>query len=64
MTFFTGNFALSFVFGGLLQFIWGMINALQVIMLSTLFNVDIPLNAYMIMEVILKLCALDFFSTE
>ena len=41
-----------------------MINALQIVVLSALFDLTIPMNAYMTMELMLKMCAMDFFQTE
>ena len=43
---------------------WGMINTLQIIVLTALFNLETPLNANMIMIMILKLCGLEFVSTD
>jgi len=39
------NFVLNFLMSGLLQYLWGMINALQMIVYSVLFNVAYPPNA-------------------
>ena len=41
-----------------------MINALQVVMLTTLFVIHLPKNAQMIMVMILKLVSFDFIHTE
>ena len=37
---------------------------MQMLVLTALFNVDIPENAYMVMEMILKMCSLDFLQTD
>lgn len=58
------NVLISLFFAGALQYLWGMINALQVIVLTKLFSLDnIPPNAYIVMQTILKLCALEFIDT-
>ena len=54
----------SILSAGLLQYLWAMINALQIVVLSALFDLTIPMNAYMTMELMLKMCAMDFFQTE
>lgn len=41
-----------------------MIHTLQIIVLMALFNLQTPFNANMIMITILKLCGLEFISTE
>ena len=62
--FFGANLFVSFFSAGLLQYLWGLINTLQMIMLTVFFKVDIPVNADTVMIMILKLCALDFFNSE
>lgn len=62
--FFGANIALSFVSAGLLQYLWGLVNTMQIIVLTALFKLDMPENAEMVFVMALKLCALDMFSTE
>ena len=57
--FFGANIFASLFTGGLLQFIWGMVNTLQIVVLTALFQVKIPLNADIPMMMILRLCGLD-----
>lgn len=48
--FFSANIVLSFFMAGMLQYLWGMINTLQVIVLTGLFGLtDVPPNAAMVM---------------
>ena len=64
-TIFGSSIILSIFLAILLQYIWGMINTLQIIVLTCLFTrLEIPLNADEIMKMILRLCALDFMSTD
>lgn len=62
-TIMAANGLISIVFAGALQFLWGLINSLQIIVLSVLFNLQIPENAKVIQVEILKACAFDFFQT-
>ena len=62
--FFGANLFVSFFSAGLLQYLWGLINTLQMIMLTVFFKLNIPVNADTVMIMILKLCALDFFNSE
>jgi len=48
----------------MLQYLWGMINALQIIVLTSLFKLKIPESAEIVMIMILKLCQLEVLSTE
>ena len=64
-TIFGSSFLLSIFLAILLQYIWGMINTLQIIVLTCLFTrLEIPMNADEIMKMILRLCALDFMQTD
>lgn len=63
-TFLSTNFFLSIFSAGALQYLWGLINSLQIIVLSVLFNIDIAPNADMIMVAILQTVSLEFISTE
>ena len=41
-----------------------MINSLQIMMLTSLFNLELPMTAMRIMTTIMKLCAADFVDTD
>ena len=41
-----------------------MINSLQIMMLTSLFNLELPMTARRIMTLIMKLCAADFVDTD
>ena len=64
LSFFGANLGLSIVAASLLQYLWSMINALQILVLSALFDLNIPDSAFMVMELILKMCSMDFFQTD
>ena len=57
------NFFLSFFLIGILQFLWGLINTLQMIMLTVLLAIEMPSNCYRIMIAIMKLTNLDVIDT-
>ena len=63
--FLSTNIVLSVFTTVSLQLLWGMINTLQIIVLTNLFNFkNIPLNAEMVMQAILRLCSLEFIDTS
>ena len=63
--FFSANIAMSLLIAGMLQYLWGLINTLQMVVLTSLFTrLEIPLNADSMMVMMLKLCSLEFISTE
>ena len=62
--FFSANAVVSIFYAGILQYLWGLINALQVIVLTDLFNIDVAPNAHIIMALILEMVSLDFIDTE
>lgn len=64
MAYFGANIIFSILGSGLLQFLWGLINTLQIIMLTSLFDLHFPDNANRIMTMIMKLCAADFIDTD
>ena len=37
---------------------------MQMIVLTNLFDLEVPENAYQIMQMILKLCSVDFINTD
>eukprot|EP00353_Schmidingerella_taraikaensis_P005300 CAMPEP_0185569026 /NCGR_PEP_ID=MMETSP0434-20130131/1785_1 /TAXON_ID=626734 ORGANISM="Favella taraikaensis, Strain Fe Narragansett Bay" /NCGR_SAMPLE_ID=MMETSP0434 /ASSEMBLY_ACC=CAM_ASM_000379 /LENGTH=64 /DNA_ID=CAMNT_0028183687 /DNA_START=238 /DNA_END=432 /DNA_ORIENTATION=- len=59
-----GNFFISIIFATALQYLWGMINALQMIMLAGLFNIAIPENLQVIIIEVTKALNLEFWDTE
>lgn len=54
------NISLSFS----LQYFWGVINALQLIVFTCLFNLKTPLNAETVEIAILKMVSFDLLNTE
>ena len=44
----SGTSFVNILLSSSLQFLWGMINALQIIVLTVLFNLKIPVNAQQI----------------
>ena len=53
------NLILSLFLITVLQFLWGLINTLQIIVLTVLFSVTMPVNCYRIMIVMMQICNLD-----
>ena len=58
------NFFVSIFLIGVLQYLWGLINTLQMIVLTVLLNVIMPQNSSRIMIAIMKLTNLDVIETE
>lgn len=44
--FMQANLILSIPIGGLLQYLWGFINSMQLIVLTIVFTVDLPIYTY------------------
>lgn len=61
--FFGANALLGVFSSYLMQYLWGLINALQMIVISALFSLDMPYNARDVMIMILKLVAFEFYDT-
>ena len=59
-----GNFFISLLLATALQYLWGMVNSLQLIVMGVLFDILQPENAKVIQLQILKACSFDFFYTE
>ena len=59
-----GNLVISIVMATALQYLWGMVNALQIMVLGIFFNLLNPPNQRIIMIEILKSTAFDFYQTE
>ena len=62
--YFGANLLFSLFSAGALQYLWGLINSLQMIVLTALFAIKVPFNAEMIMIAILKMVQLDFIPVE
>jgi len=58
------NLFLSIFSAGALQYLWGLINSLQMIVMTALFRIDIADNADMILVAILEMVSLDFVETD
>ena len=61
--FISSNFALTIFISGALQFLWGMVNALQMIVLSVLFSVMRPPHVEMVLTTIMEYVNFDFIDT-
>lgn len=64
LVFFSSNMLVSIFLAGILQFLWSVINTLQIMMLVQLFLIQIPENASVILTVIQRLSSLDFIDTS
>ena len=60
----TSNYLMSLLFSNLIQLLWGVINTLQLIMLTVLFTVSMPINSHNIMIELLKITNLDMIDTN
>ena len=58
------NVLVGLFMAGALQYMWGMIHSLQMIVITALFDLYTPTNANIIMVSILQLTAYDFYQTE
>ena len=47
-----------------MAYMWGLVNTLQIIVLTVLFDLKTPLNVRSVLIKILKLCNFDLFQTE
>ena len=58
------NFIISLIFAGILQEIWGLINTLQMMVMTVLFSVAMPLNAGSVMMTIMQFTNFDIVDTS
>ena len=64
-TFIAANGIFIYFLQPVLNFLWGLINCLQVIVLTSLFNMnEMPINVKTYMVDLLKMMAFDAFRTE
>ena len=61
--FISSNLAVSFLLSGVLQYLWGMVNALQMIVMTVLFSVIRPVNAEVVLTTIMSYVNLDLIET-
>ena len=59
-----GNVFIVIFFSGAIQTMWGMINSLQMMVITLLFSVFQPINSHILQLSILQLCAFDLFKSE
>ena len=59
-----GNFIVNIVISGALNFLWGMINCLQIIAYFPLINVTTPANAQIMFVIIVKIATFDLISVD
>ena len=64
MTLLGSNAILGVFLAALVQYLWGLINALQIIMLTGLFHTDMPTNAEQTIFAVIKLTNLDLLQTD
>ena len=63
-TFLGSNIFVSFFNAHALQYLWGMVNAIQMIIMTSLFKISLPVNAFMVIQAIWHLVSLDVFQTD
>lgn len=59
-----GNFIISILIGGSLQQLWGMIRALQMVVLVSLVDINFPWHARLFLESSVSVAQLDVFQGE
>lgn len=59
-----GTIIINFSLGMSLYFLWGLINALQMIIYNPLVNIRFPLNVMMLYEILLPISSLDLIPPE
>ena len=59
-----GNAFITILLATTLQYLWGMVNALQIMVMTVFFYSLIPPNASVIMVEILKACNFELFDSE
>ncbi|CDW88792.1 cadg domain containing protein [Stylonychia lemnae] len=59
-----GNFATNLILSSSLQYLWGMINVLQITVHMPLFNINYPPNAKFISSLLVSVCTFDFIPSE
>ena len=63
-TFTRATVFINFSFGMSLYFLWGLINALQLIIYNPLANIRFPLNVMMLYGILLPISSLDIIPPE
>mmetsp|Transcript_15184 Transcript_15184/g.14770 ORF Transcript_15184/g.14770 Transcript_15184/m.14770 type:complete len:173 (-) Transcript_15184:23-541(-) len=58
------NLAINILFFTSLNMLWGAINALQIIVVMPLFNLDFPSNAYIVFELLAKSVFFDYLPQD
>ena len=64
VAFLSTNIFISIFSAGALQYLWGLINAIQIIVLTSLFRITLPHNVGSIITAVWKLVSLDLFQTD
>ena len=59
-----GNFIINILISGALNFLWGMINCLQIIAYFPLINVTTPANCQIMFTIIVKIATFDMISVD
>ena len=58
------NIVTSLLTAQIIQYLWGIINSLQLIVLTVLFSIEIPHTCYDVLIKIMKMTNLDLIETE
>ena len=59
-----GNFTISLLFSATMQYLWSMLNSLQVMVLAILLDLMLPYNLQAILLEVKSACNFDLFQTE
>lgn len=60
----SGNFLLMLLIGGSMEQLWSLIRAVQMMILSGLVNIQIPINMFLYLKVCLLFAQMDIFKGE
>ena len=58
------NAIIAYFSGSALQYLWGLIHSIQLTVFTSLFNVEFPENAKMVLSLMWELIIFDFFHIE
>ena len=64
LAFLGANLILTLIFSTSMQFMWGLINTLQIIVLTVLFDLKTPINVLVVLIQMLQLSNFNLFPTD
>lgn len=58
------NYLIGLIFAGILQYLWNMVNTLQLVNLVIIYDLLLPENMLIIQSLVNKACNFDFYNTD